>query len=434
MKVTSEQSGECQVTLNIELEAAEVEKGLDKAYKRLVTKVKVPGFRPGKAPRELLEHQVGQEVLLQEALEDLVPDAYEEALKKESLEAVARPHIELLEKSPVTLKATVPTKPIITVGNYREQMRLQPEPAEVSQGEIDRTIKLFANQKATLTPVDRATTFGDVLTIDIIGSLQGEQFLDRKESACEIIKDAPAPLPGFAEKLVGANKGEIREFTLSFPADHEDQQLAGKDYGFKVTVSEIKEKKLPELDDEFAKSLGANTFTEWKDRIIETLKKRTEERVKRDFENKLIEAVTKFAEVKYPQALVEQEIDHTIDEESRNFKDGMKGLENYLKSVNKTMEGHRDELREGAKTRVIRSLVMEKVAGDEKIEVSEQEVDAEIERMLQKELEHADEMRQFWNLPQARHSIEHYLINSKTIALLSEIARGENPSTSGGKE
>ncbi len=107
MKVTSEQSGECQVILNIELEAPEVEKGLEKAYKRLVTKVKVPGFRPGKAPRELLERQVGQELMLQEALEDLVPDAYEEALKKENLEAVARPHIELLETSPVKLKATV---------------------------------------------------------------------------------------------------------------------------------------------------------------------------------------------------------------------------------------------------------------------------------------------------------------------------------------
>ncbi|MEW6141870.1 MAG: trigger factor [Chloroflexota bacterium] len=425
MKVTSERIHDCQALLNVELEPDEVEEGMQEAYKHLVGKVKVPGFRPGKAPRAILEHHIGTEAMMEEALEHLIPEAYEEALKKESLEAVARPRIELVKIEPVTFKATVPLRPVVRLGNYKAEMRLQPDPVEVTEDEIDTAIEAVQDQTATLTPVERASQFGDVLTVNIVGIEKGETFLDHKDSLCELKKNSPAPLPGFAEALAGASKGETREFTLSFPSDHENGQIAGKDYSFKVTVNEVKEKKLPEINDEFAKENGAESLGQWREKLVDQLKKRKEANVRRDFEKKLVDAVVKFAEVEYPPALVEEEIDDLIRDQASNFKEGVRGLEDYLKSIGKTVEEYREELRGVAGERVVRALVLRRVAEEEKIEVAEEEADAETERMVKENPDNAEQLRRFWTLPQARTSVKNYLMNRKIIARLEEIARGE---------
>ncbi|MCX8126351.1 MAG: trigger factor family protein, partial [Dehalococcoidia bacterium] len=161
MRVTSERIQDCQVVLNVELEPDEVEEGMQKAYKHLVQKVKVPGFRPGRTPRAILERYVGPEVMMEEALEHLIPEAYEEALKKESLEAVGRPRIEVVKVDPVTFKAVVPLKPVVTLGNYKVEVRLQPESAVVTEEEIEAAIKEVLNRAATLSPGERAAQFGD---------------------------------------------------------------------------------------------------------------------------------------------------------------------------------------------------------------------------------------------------------------------------------
>jgi len=425
MKTTSERIQDCQAILSVELEPDEVEKGMQEAYKHLVGRVKVPGFRPGKAPRDVLERYIGSQAMMEEALEHLIPEAYEGALKKESLEPVARPRIELVKVDPVTFKATVPLKPIVRLGNYKGEMRLMPERVTVTEEEIDTAIKSIQDQTATLVPVERASRFGDVLTVNIVGREKGETFLDHEDSLCELKKGSPAPLPGFAEALAGASKGETREFTLSFPADHENKQIAGREYSFRVTVNEVKEKKLPELNDEFAKENGAESLAQWRERLAEQLKKRKEASIRRQFEAKLVDALVKSAELEYPPALVDEEIDDLVRNQAANFKEGMRGLEDYLKSINKTMEEHRQELRETARERVVRALVLRQVAEEEKIEVAEAEVDAEIERMVKEDPDNAEQLKKFWTLPQARNSVKSYLVNRKIIARLEAIARGE---------
>lgn len=426
MKVTSEKIPDCQAVLNIELEPIEVERGMQKAYKHLVGKVKVPGFRPGKAPRAVLERHVGSDAMMEEALEHLIPEAYEEALKRESLEAVARPQIELVKIEPVTFKATVPLRPVVRLGNYKAEMRLQPDQVEITEDEVSTAIKAVQEQVATLTPVERASQFGDVLTVNIMGKEKGEIFLDHKDSLCELKKDSPAPLPGFAEALVGASKGEIREFTLSFPADHENKQIAGKEYSFKVMVNEVKEKKLPELNDDFARENGAESLTQWREKLVDQLRKRKEANGRRGFEKRLVDAVVGFAELEYPPALVEEEIDDLVKDQASNFKEGVRGLEDYLKSINKTMKEHREELREVARERVVRALVLRQVAEEEKIEASEADVDAEIERIVKENPDNTEQLKKFWMLPQARNSVKNYLVNRKIIARLETVARGES--------
>jgi trigger factor len=427
MKTTSEKIESCQAVLTVELEGAELEKGMQQAYKHIVGKVKVPGFRPGKAPRDVVERHVGSQAMMEEALEHLIPDAYEEALKKESIDAVARPQIELLKVDPVTFKATVPLKPVIKLGKFREEMKLQPEKAELTEEEINNSIRTIQEQNAVLTPVARASQFGDVLTVNIVGKEKEETFLDHKDSLCELKQGSPAPLPGFAEALSGAAKGETREFSLSFPDDHENKQIAGKNYSFKVMVNEVKEKKLPELNDDFGKENGAESLSQWREKLTEQLKKRKETSAQRDYERKLVDALVGFAEISYPPALVEEEIDDLIREESSDFKDGLRGLEDYLDKTNKKMSEHRESLRETARTRLVRSLVLRQVAEEEKIEASEQEVDKEIERMVKENPGNAEEMKKFWMLPQARFSVKNYLVNKKLMAYLGAIARGEAP-------
>ncbi len=421
MKVSTEPKENSQVTMNIEMEATEVDKYLERAYSRLVGRVSVPGFRKGKAPRDILERHIGKDALFREALEDLVPTAYHEALEGQEIEAIAHPQFEIVQTEPLIFKAVVPLKPTVKLGDYT-QIRVESKPVEITDADIEGTIEQLRYQQAILSPVDRPVQFGDVITIDVEGEREGESFPIRKDVLYEVSKEARLPLPGFAEKLEGISKGEERSFALSYPPDYEMAELAGKEHAFKVKVTEIKEKKLPEVDDEFAKSLGKEDLASLREELASNLKARAEERARLELEQKAIDAAIELSEVEYPPILAESEIERLLSEEARHFTDGITGLDNYLKSIDKTLEGHVEELRPAASRRVVRSLVLGKVAETEKMEVADSEVDAEIEKMVKDADKEAEEARKLFDLPQARESIKQFLIGRKTVDRLVQIA------------
>lgn len=423
MKVSTEPVENSQVALNVEMEAVEVDEYLEKAYNRLVGKVSIPGFRKGKAPRVILEQHVGKDTLFQEALECLIPEAYEKALEEQEIEAIARPKIELTQTEPVVFKAIVPLRPTVKLGDYK-QIRLKSEPVEISDEDVDAMIEQLRHENAVLSPVDRPVEFGDIVTIAVEGESQGEPFVSRKDLVYEVATDSRVPLPGFAEKLEGMKKGEKRSFVLSYPPDYEMQELAGKEYSFEVTISEVKEKKLPEVDDEFAKSLGREDLASMRERISINLKARGEEKARLEFEQKVVDIVVELSEVEYPPVLIDREIDRLLNEEARNFVEGARGLENYLRSINKAIDDHREELRPVASQRALRSLVLEKVAEAEKVEVSASEIDDEIEKMVKDAGEQAEGMRKLFNSSQAREPIKNFLVNRKTVERLVQIANG----------
>jgi len=423
MKVSTEPVENSQVALNIEMEPPEIDKYLDRAYNRLVKRISVPGFRKGKAPRDILERHIGKDALFQEALEDLIPMAYKEALDEQKIDPIAQPKFELIKTEPLIFKAVVPLKPTIKLGDYK-QIRVESKPVEISKKDIDATIEQLREQQAVLLPVDRPVQFGDVVTIDVGGEREGEPFPIRKDIVYEVAKGARLPLPGFAEKLEGLIKGEEKSFVLSYPADYEVKEIAGKEHAFKVTVKEIKEKKLAEADDEFAKSLGKDDLASLREQIESNLKARAEERARAELEQAAMDRLVELGELEYPPVLVEREIDRLVNEETRHFADGVAGLENYLKTLNKTMDDHREELRPMASQRVVRSLVLGKMAEDEKVEVADSEIDAEVEKMAQDADKQAEDIRKLFSLPQARESIHQFLIGRKAMDRLVEIAKG----------
>ena len=425
MKVSTEKLGNSQVVLNIEVEPAEMETSLQEAYQRLARRIDVPGFRRGKAPRLVLERYVGEETLREEALESLMPRLCNQAIEEQEIEPFVQPEVEIVQTEPVVLKATVSLRPKVELGDYRG-IRLSPEPVEITEEQIDGVIEQLRDQQALWEPVERPVCFEDLVTIDIEEGGEGNPVKSYPGQQVRVIQESPLLLPGFAEQLVGLEKGQEKEIVLSYPADYEVKELGGKQYHFKVNLTEIKEKHLPELNDEFTRSIGEGleTLDALRERIADNLKKLAEERARKEFEEKVIQATVDLAEVEFPPILVEQEIDRILGERERAFGGEQRGMENYLRSIGKTEEEAREELRPVATQRVSRALVLGKITEEEKMEVKAAEIDSEIEEMIKGASEDAEGLRKVFGAPEGRRWIEQALLTRKTVQYLVEVAEG----------
>ena len=425
MKVIREKTENSQAFLTIEMEPAEVEESLKKSYNRLVKKTNIPGFRKGKAPREMLERYLGRENVLEDALNHILPQAYEEALKEQQIEAIARPQIELSGTDPVTFKATVPLMPVVNLGDYHS-IQMTPEPVEVTEDNISAVIEQLRHQNATWEPIERAVEFGDLVVLDIKSHIDNDPFINRQGVQYQVLNDSSAPAPGFAGQIVGMAKDGEKEFQLQLPQDYPRKELAGKDPLFKVKVVEIKQEILPELNDDFAKQLGPEmkTMETLKKEVTINLKFRAEEKARLDFEERVIEATVLQAQIMFPPVLVENEKSRMVDEQSKRFQMQGGNLEGYLKNKNKTEEQLHEELHPIATKRITTSLVLGKIAETEKIEVGESDIDAEIETMLKSAPGNKVELQKLMTTPQSRESVRQILTARKTVQRLAEIARG----------
>ncbi|KPJ52124.1 MAG: hypothetical protein AMJ37_03480, partial [Dehalococcoidia bacterium DG_18] len=228
MKVSTEKIENSQMVLEVEAEPEEVARSLEEAYHRLVGRAEIPGFRRGKAPRAMLERYIGREALLEKALERLVPDLLNQAIAEQGIEAIAPPEVEITQVDPVSFKATVPVRPTVELGNYRE-LSIAPEPVAVAEEEVNKVIEQLRYQHAPWEPVERPIKFDDLVTIDVAGSVEGKPLLDRKDLQFQVLQGLPFPVHGFAEKLEGLDKGQDSEFSISLPADYAASELAGKE-------------------------------------------------------------------------------------------------------------------------------------------------------------------------------------------------------------
>lgn len=435
MKVTREKTEKSQVFLTIEMEAAEVEESLEQSYHRLVRKASIPGFRKGKAPRAIVERYLGRDSLFEDAVNHLLPEAYEKAVKEQEIEAIAEPQIEIAQTEPLVFKATIPVKPTVKLGDYRS-LQLTAEPVLLSDDDVNAVIEQLRHRYAAWEPVERPVDFGDLVTLDVDSTIDDAPFISRKQTPFRVLRDLPFPAPGFAEQLAGLKPGEEKEFKLEFPSDYPRRELAGKQAAFVVRVVEVKQEKLPEINDEFARQVNP----EWEN--LETLRKqvtadlklKAEDRARMDFEERVVEAVVELSQVEFPSVLVEDEINRLLDEQSRRWQAGERGLEEYLRSVNKTEAELREELRPLAAKRVGQLLVLGEVAAEEKVEVTDAEINAEIESLTSGAGESKDEMGKLLSTPESHESVKRYLTRRKTIQRLAEIAQSSQPQAAGGAE
>jgi trigger factor len=428
MKVTRDKEENRQVWLTIEIEPAEMQTELDLAYHRLAQRTDVPGFRKGKAPRAVLERHIGKDRLLEDALSQLLPQAYEKAIKEQELEPIANPDIEITQTDPVIFKATVPLKPIVELGDYKS-LKLKAEPPDDITDELNTTLEQLRRQHGSWEPAERPTNFDDLVTMDVDSQVEGKPFIQQPGVQYQLLQNQAAPAPGFAQQLVGMKAGEEKEFKLPLPEDSPQKELAGKEASFKIKINEIKQLKLPELDDEFAAAVNPEfkTFKELKERIETNLKLMAEDRARREFEEKVVDAAVDLSQVDFPSVLVEMEIDRTLEQQARQLQASNMPMEEYLSRIGKSAEELREELRPAATKRVIRSLVLGQINEAEKIEVDKADIDAELDRMIEGAGDKRDEAKRQLDTPQVRDSLEQILATRKTVQRLVEIAEKPKP-------
>lgn len=417
MKVSNEKVENCQVSLNIEAEADEMGKSLDEAYHRLVNRTSIPGFRKGKAPRAILEQHVGKDSLLKEALERLIPQLYKQAVESEKIDPIAGPQIELTQNDPLIFKAIVPLKPEVKLGDYRN-IKLKPEPIKIGDKELEAAIESLQQEHAILLPIKRSVQLGDFVTISIEASVEGKPFLNHKDLVYEVGDNPSFPLPGFASNLQGVKKSEEKAFSLKIPADYRIEEFRGKECAFKVMVTEIKKKQLPDLDDEFAQSCNYADLTQLREQITADLRARAKEKSRLELRRKTVDVVVEGSSVDYPPILEDREIENLLNDEARHL--GYREVEDYLNRINKTEVELRRALRPIAKKRVTNSLVLSKVSEEEKIEIATSEVDNKVEEMVGK-AEDKEKIQRLLALPQVRESIAESLRTEKTIDRLVQI-------------
>jgi len=416
VKVSREKEENRQVVLRVEMEAAEVEKYLEESYHHLVNKASIPGFRKGRASREVLERHIGKEGLFEEALNRLLPRACEQAIREQEIEAIATPSIEIEQTEPVVFTATVPLRPAVKLGDYR-QLRLTPEAVEVTEDNVSAVIEQLRRQHGTWEPVEREVNLDDLVTLDIESHVEGKPFINQAGVQYQVLPDYPAPAPGFAEQLPGVKGGEEKEFTLKLPEDYPRAELAGKEAHFKVRVNEVKQLRLPPLDDGFAALVDPElkTVDLLRERVSASLRLRAEEKAREEFEGRLVDGVVEQSQVEFPPLLVDIEIARLLDQQASGGR------------INKSGEELREEMRPLATKRVTRSLVLEKVAEEEKIEVSDAEISAELEKLAPAIGGDKGEVQKWLNSPRARSSVGQLLTRRKAIQRLVEIAGGPQP-------
>src|SRR4030042_993090 len=261
MKITNDKTENSQMFLTIEMEPEEVEESMQVAFKRLNKKTRIPGFRKGKAPRGIFELSLGKEYLMEEALNDLIPTAYARAVEEQSIKAIAQPQIEIEQMEPLIMKATVPLKPMVELGDYRS-LKVEKETREISEEKVDEVIEQLRHQHATWEPVEgRAVEFNDLLVMDIVGTMGEKNVMEQKGAQYQVVAGQTFPVLGFTEQLIGMKPGDEKEFEMEYPEDYGDEELAGNKVNFKINAIEIKKEVLPEISDEFARTIGTEFET-----------------------------------------------------------------------------------------------------------------------------------------------------------------------------
>lgn len=386
-----------KVKLEIEVAAPDVDTALAKAYRKVVKDVNLPGFRKGKVPRRILETRFGPEVLHEEALELLVPPAYEEALVEADIDPISHPDFELVqveEGKPLLFNAVVEVLPEVELGEYKG-LKAEQDKAEVDEVQIDHHLFMLREQNARLVPLENGPAkAGDLVLIDFKGFVDGEAFEGGEAENHSLEIGSNSFIPGFEQQLIGANLDDELEVKVKFPDNYRKDDIAGKDALFKVKINQIKEKQLPELDDEFVKEVSEfETLDEMKIDLREKLLKNAEDQSKTKLEEFLIEAVTDASVVEPPKSLVDRQIDRMIgDMESYLRYQGME-LEQFLQLSGKSKEEIREERREEAAARAKANLVLDAVAKKEGIIIEDSELDAKIEEIAQSYNDDAERIR-----------------------------------------
>ena len=415
-----------QVALTIEVGAAEFQAAVEKAYQKMRRKINVPGFRPGKAPRKLIEGMYGAEVFFEEAINIAFPDAYDEAVKEQELQVVGYPSVELVgdatTENGFTFKATVPVYPEVTLGEYKGLSAPKDE-VKVSAADVDERVKMLQERNTRLVSVEREAKEGDTAVIDFEGFLDGVPFEGGKGENHSLELGSHSFVPGFEEQVVGMKAGDEKDLDITFPENY-TPELAGKAVVFKVKVHEVKEKEAPALDDEFAKDVSE--FDTLKDLKADLKKKITEERQReadRAFENTLMEKVAENITADIPDAMVETQCRQFLDNFKMQIAQSGIPYDQYLKMSGMTEEQLLADAKEPATRQVRVDLAVAAIIKAEDIQVTDEDVEAEYQKLAEQYGMDLELVKKYLPADQTREQ----LANQKAVDVVVKNATATKP-------
>lgn len=387
MSVQVEKLEKNMVKLTVEVSAEEVENAIQKAYQKAKKNINIPGFRKGKAPRQLIEKMYGKEVFYNDAIDTMLPSAYAKAADECGEELVSRPEVDIVQMEsgkPFIFTASVAVKPVVTLGEYKG-VQVEKAPIEVLDAEIEAELMQEREANArTITVDDRAVQNGDIVALDFEGFVDGVAFEGGKGENYDLTIGSGMFIPGFEEQLVGAEIGKELDVNVTFPEEYGQKSLAGKAATFKCKVNAIKVKELPEVNDEFAQEVSEfDTLDAYKESIKERLFKEKQEDAKKVKEDAVIEKIIEGATMEIPDAMVAFQTEQMMDDFAQRMQAQGLTLQQYFQYTGMTAEQYMEQMKPRALKNIQSRLVLEAVAVAENVEVSEEDMDAEMGRLAE---------------------------------------------------
>ena len=384
--------------LTIEVSAEDLDKAMEKAYQKQKSRISLPGFRKGKAPRKMIESMYGKGVFMEDAVNSLVPQEYTKALGECDLEIVSQPEINVTQMEPgkaLIFTADVAVKPEVTLGDYKG-VEVPKSEITVTDEEVDAEVKKEQDKNArTVAVEDRAAANGDITTIDFEGFVDGVAFEGGKGTDYALTLGSSTFIPGFEDQLVGANTGDHVEVKVTFPEEYQAKELAGKEAVFQCDVKKIETKEVPELDDEFAKDVSEfDTLAEYKEDVKKKLTEKKEKEARTAKENAAVDKAIENAQMDIPELMTKTECRQMMDDFSRRMQQQGLSMEQYFQFTGQSMDKMMEDMKPQALKRIQTRLVLEKVAEAENIQPSEEEITEEIQKMADAYKMEADKIRE----------------------------------------
>ena len=412
------------VALTVEVGAADFEAAVEKAYKKQRGQIRVPGFRPGKAPRKMIEAMFGAQVFYEEAVNIALPDAYEEAVKEQELQVVGYPQVELLDvgKEGFSFKATVAVFPEMTLGQYKGLEAPKAE-AKVTDEDVDARLKEMAERNSRMVSVDRAVEKGDIANINFEGFLDGEPFDGGKGEDHDLEIGSGSFVPGFEDQLIGMKAEEERDIDITFPEDYH-ADLAGKAVVFHVKVNAVKVKEVPAIDDEFAKDVSEfDTLDELKADVRGKITAEREEAAGRAFEDILMGKVADGLTGEIPDAMVEAQAQRFVDNFRMQIQSQGLPFDKYLEMTNMDVDSLLEQAKEPAARQVKMDLAVGAIIKAEGLEATDEDVDAEYEKMAKQYGMEAEEIKKYMDAEVIREQV----LRDKAIRVVVDSAVAVEP-------
>ncbi|MCK4962720.1 MAG: trigger factor [Anaerolineales bacterium] len=432
MKIETEALEDRQVQITVEIPDERLQAAMRSTARRLSRETRIPGFRPGKAPYNIIINKFGEEIVFEETLDDLGKEIYRQALEEAELDPYGPGSLdEVVSRDPLVIRYTVPLPPEVDLGSYRE-IRISWEDPQVTDDALEAVLEDLRQRRALIEPADRPAQLSDVVVLNISGELReppderDATLLDNKGVEVLVAEETDWPIPGIVEHLIDLEAGDERHFEYEFPEDYPSEDLQNLSADFHLTCLEVKSRIVPNWSDDLARNIGEyNDLLDLRLKIRGDLLERAQHQAEAEFAQRVIEATIEGATISYPPLLLQDEVSEMRTELERRLTGQNLSLEDYLKIEKKTDEELRSELEPRAIERLNRALILGKLVEVEELEVGEEEVSSEIDRIIAPFKDQSEDIRKSFDNPMSRRHLTLDLLTTKAIKHLVAIAKDE---------